>query len=155
MDLTSYSKIRRVVIILLLGIIALLIFSVYALYLHYYTYEMSSEPVEHEYDPYVEFFVTTGSTNGTIEYVPGTQVNVTLGAANFLREQQNLTVVIWNVGSNESYEHKNLFILDHGKTTRKDIPIPFDLNGTVALKFQLYDKKMTPLEEREVTMIPV
>lgn len=87
---------RRVIILFLVGLIAVLVFSLLALYDYHFSYERSEGPISYDRENYFEFYIPTGDGS---TLVAGEEVNLTVGMANFLGESKNLTLV-WGTSLN-------------------------------------------------------
>ena len=89
------EKRRRISILLLVGVIAVLAFSLVALYDFYFSYERSTDDIPYMRVYYVEFY----SWDNTTDFVAGAPFNVTFGVSNYLGEDKDF-VVEWGIEEN-------------------------------------------------------
>ena len=134
---------RRLIIFLLVGLIAVLAFSLYALYDYHFKYERSDDPISYERDEYIEFYFKGNDTFFTAY----TTKNVTLGVANFLGEDKDLRLC-WEVAQNTSTGHNNFSIRDK-EVKFIDLRLWFDLDQDTKVQFTLFDKDGTELAMTE------
>jgi hypothetical protein len=97
MPIPGRSHIRKIILILLLCIMAGLIFTLYAFYDYYYSYEQSKGSIAYEREPYVEFFVQ--NANGTdigpaLDVSDSDQFLLRVGIMNSYGQDLNLSLVL-------------------------------------------------------------
>jgi hypothetical protein len=89
------SKIRRIVILILTGVITLLLFSLLAVYDYLYSYEQTMEPISYTRQHYIEFYIQSenrSALDAGLDVEEGRPFIVYACVMNFLGSQKNLTL---------------------------------------------------------------
>jgi hypothetical protein len=145
----DYETRRRLIILLLIGLIAVLAFSLYALYDYHFKYERSDDPISYERDEYIEFYFKGNDTYfAAYEFK-----NVTIGVANFLEEDKDLTI-IWESDPNGTYGYHNFSIKDK-EVKHIDLQLRFDKSEDTVIYLILTDEEGTELSRIEREFAPI
>ncbi len=140
---------RRLIILMLVGLIVILAFSLFALYDFYFSYERSTDPISYENEEYIEFYIYTTK----VDFVPGEEFNLSVGVANFLGAQKNLTVY-WGEDASNGSRH-DFKVLDKEVKTL-DFPVFIDKGESTVIYFELRDENggTVSVVEREFCPAP-
>jgi len=101
------SRVSKVVTLALTGLITLLLFSLFAIYDYFYSYEQTKRPIAYERQYYLEFYIQAenrSALDGGLDVEPGEPFVVYACCMNLLGSEKDLTLAFGLAGSGQAEE---------------------------------------------------